>query len=99
MDKSQRRTITPVGTLLGWRRLHPDHMAYSGLLVLFKRMEIWHRKKRGWIPWLEFDFITHHPASTEWEEHYLGEKKGFHITLLIKNASQQGNKQCSIRGV
>lgn len=80
----RRLTITPHGTLLGWRRLNPLELIYSGQLF---------RSDPGvlvnqYIPYIKFDFITHFPHLTDaWEEHYLGERNGVFITMFIKNRS------------
>lgn len=82
MGKFQRRlTITPHGTLLGWRKLS-DRLEYSG--------QLW-KSEHGvtinqYIPYFKFDFVIHYPALNKyWEEHYLGERGGVFITMYVRN--------------
>lgn len=76
----RRLMITTHGFLRGWRRVHPDRMAYSGQLQT--------KVSNKYFSFIEFDIVKFYPGLRgHWEDHYLGEKDGVFIVMLMKDMS------------
>ena len=85
-----RLMITPIGRLVGWRRLHPERMGYSGQFYPFRLKGAAHRHERlRYISYIEFDFIKNYKAWPGfWEDHILGERDGKTYVLNLSECAQ-----------
>lgn len=83
----ERQMITPQATILGWRKLHPEMLVFSGQYVDLASGRTQYRS------YMKFSWIVHYHCLTgHWQEHYLGIYNEKFVTMFFAQMSELKDK-------